>query len=479
MKYGSKAVVSSLIVKFSEQLMVKITSLIVSIVLARILDVTDFGIIAILTIFINISSAVIEGGLSTSLIQKKEVNEIDYSTVFYTSLGLAILLYGILFFSSNFIADQYDDYALALYLKVIGIILFATPFNTVQFGYVYRHMLFKKLFLATLAASVISGVIGIIMANNGFRAWALVMQTILNSIITVIMLLVLVKWKPKLLFSKEKLKEHFSYGWKLLASSLLETLYNEMRSLIIGSKYSANDLAYYNRGDTYPKAVMTSLNTSIQTVMLPVLSAEQDNKERFKEVLRKSINLSSFVVFPAMAGLAAASESFVKIILTNKWIECVPYLQLACVIYAVQPITSCNLQAVKAIGRSDLYLTLDIIKIGLGLLSLIISAVAFKTPMAIAAVSAIYAPIQLMINIIPNKKLLDYSIQEQIQDIAVPFIMSVIMFIVVHTIGFLNIRLLTKFLLQIVVGVCIYICLGIVFRAPALYEIIRRIKNKK
>ena len=236
MKYGSKAVVSSLIVKFSEQLMVKITSLIVSIVLARILDVTDFGIIAILTIFINISSAVIEGGLSTSLIQKKEVNEIDYSTVFYTSLGLAILLYGILFFSSNFIADQYDDYALALYLKVIGIILFATPFNTVQFGYVYRHMLFKKLFLATLAASVTSGVIGIIMANNGFRAWALVMQTILNSIITVIMLLVLVKWKPKLLFSKEKLKEHFSYGWKLLASSLLETLYNEMRSLIIGSK---------------------------------------------------------------------------------------------------------------------------------------------------------------------------------------------------------------------------------------------------
>lgn len=479
MNYSRGTIVSSLFIKFIEQLSVKLTSLIVSIVLARILEVSDFGLIAILTIFVHISSSIIEGGLSTSLIQKKDVRDVDYSTVFYSSLGLAVLLYVLLFASADFIADQYHNQDLSLYLRIIGLTLFVTPFNTVQFGYIYKHMQFKKMLIATLTSSAVSGVTGIVMAYNGYGAWSLVVQTMLNSIITVLMLLFLVKWKPKPLFSFVKLKEHFAYGWKLLVSSLLETFYNEVRSLVIGKKYTADDLAYYNRGDSYPKTVMTSLNTSVQTVMFPVLSSEQENRLRLKEVMRKSIALSSFIVFPVMAGFAAVADPVIRIILTEKWLPCVPYLQLACIIYAIQPINSCNLQAIKAIGRSDLYLILDIIKIGIGLLILAIAAFKFNSPMAIAVATAIYAPFQLMINAVPNQRLIDYSLKEQFQDIATPFALAILMFGVVHLLGLFNIQIWVKLVLQIFVGIIVYIGLAYIFKVPALREIKGRFTIQK
>lgn len=477
MKYSSKTVANSLAIKFIEQLSIKLTSLIVSIVLARILDVTEFGIVGILTVFVHIASSIIEGGLSTSLIQKKKVDDLDYSTVFYTSFGLAVVLYLVLFISAPFIAEQYEKEAIVAYLRVIGVMLFVTPFNTVQLGYVYKHMLFKRLLLSTLVASIVSGLIGILMAVKGFGAWSLVVQTILNSSVSVIMLLILVQWRPKLLFSFQKLKEHFSYGWKLLVSSILDTLYNEMRSLVIGKRYTVDDLSYYNRGDSYPKTIMTSLNTSIQTVMFPVLSAEQDNPEKMKEVMRKTVALSSYVVFPVMAGFAATADSFVRLILTDKWLPCVPYLQLACIIYAIQPINSCNLQAIKAIGRSDIFLIIDLIKKGLGFLILFVSAFAFKTPMAIAVSAALYAPIQLVVNAYPNSKLIHYTFFEQIKDIAVPMAMSVIMFVCVFLLNILNLRLSIRTILQIGLGVGVYFLLSIIFKVPAMDTVISRLKR--
>ena len=478
MGYSGRTVVSSLALKFAEQLLVKLTSLVVGIVLARILDVADFGVVAILTVFIHIASAIIEGGLSTSLIQKKSVDDTDYSTVFFTSFVLAIVLYIALFFSSPFIAHYYNNESITIYLRVIGIMLFVTPFNTVQLGYVYKNMLFKKLLIATLTASIISGVVGIVMANTGFGAWALVAQTILNSVVSVVMLLILVDWKPKLLFSYIKLKEHFSYGWKLLVSSLLDTFYNEMRSLVIGKRYTSEDLAFYNRGDSYPKTIMTSLNTSVQTVMFPVLSSEQDNREHMKAVMRKTVALSSYIVFPVMAGFAAISDSFVRLVLTDKWLPCVPYLQLACIIYAIQPINSCNLQAIKAIGRSDIFLIIDLIKKGIGFLILFVSAYAFHTPMAIAISSAIYAPVQLLINAYPNKKMINYSLYEQFKDIALPLLMSIIMFFVVSLLNSMPLNIWLKTILQVLAGVVIYVLLSILFRVPAMRMVVDRVKGK-
>ncbi len=479
MEYSSKTVVKSLTFKFAEQIAAKITSLIVSIVLARLLNVADFGVVAILTVFVHISSAIIEGGLSTSLIQKKQVDDVDYSTVFYTSLGLAVVLYSALFFCAPIVANIYDNVDITSFLRVIGVVLFVAPFNTVQLGYVYKHMQFKRLLIATLTASIVSGGIGIWMAYTGKGAWALVTQTIVNSTLSSALLFLLIEWKPKLLFSMEKLKSHFSYGWKLLVSSLLETLYNEMRSLIIGKRYTSEDLAYYNRGDSYPKLLMTSLNTSIQTVMFPVLSSKQDNKEQLKQVMRKAVAMTSFIVFPIMAGFAAVSECFVRVVLTDKWLFCVPYLQLACIIYAIQPINSCNLQAIKAIGRSDIYLFLDLLKKGIGFSLLFVSAFAFKTPMAIAIASAIYAPIQLLINALPNRKLIGYTFAEQMKDIALPLAMSLGMFISVFVMNYLPIHTILKLILQIITGVLLYLLFSLVFKVEALNDILFRIKHKR
>lgn len=474
MKYKNNTVIKSLAYKFTEQLLTKGTSLVVNIVLARLLDVKDFGVVAILTVFTNLCSAVIEGGLSTSLIQKTEVDDKDYSTVFYTSMALAVAMYGALFFCAPFIANIYDMSQLTLYLRVIGLILFTTPFNATQLGYVYRNMLFKKLLISTVVACLVSGGLGIFLATVGTGVWALIAQVLSNSVVAVFVLFIQIPWRPKLLFSFDRLKMHFSYGWKLLVSSIVDTLYVDIQALVIGKKYSDVDLAYYNRGDTYPKTIINSLNTAVQTVMLPVLSAEQSDKNNLKKVMRNTVAMSSFFLFPVMAGFAGVAEGFVQTILGEKWLPCVPYLQLACLAYAVRPINSCNLQAIKAIGRSDIFLWLTLIKKTIGISIVVITAFCFKTPLAIAIGVAVYAPVELLINSFPNRKLIGYRTLEQIKDIALPMIMSLIMFAIVVSMNMLDINVWFKLILQVGVGAAIYLGLSLIFKVKVVTDIISR-----
>ena len=478
MKYQNKTVVSSLAIKFLEQLLTKGTSVIVGIVLAWLLDVEDFGVIAILTVFTNLANAIIEGGLSTSLIQMKEVDDRDYSTVFYTSGVLAVILYAILFVAAPYIAIAYESPELTLYLRVIGVLLFLTPFNATQLGYVYRNMMFKRLFVSTVCASVLSGICGIALAALGAGVWALIAQTVSAGVISVLVLFVLIPWKPKLLFSVERLKHHFSYGWKMLVSSLVDTLYIDLQSLIIGGRYTETDLAYYSNGDKYPKTLSTSLNTAVQSVMLPVFAAEQDDLASLKKSMRKTVSYSSYLLFPVMMGFAAVAENFVLLALTEKWLGCVIYLQLACFAYAFRPINSCNLQAIKAIGRSDIFLRLTLIKKFIGIAVLILTAVCFRTPLAIAIGVALCAPLELVINIIPNRKLIGYSMREQLADIAFPLLMSVLMFAGVCSLTHLSLSIWLELLIQIVVGVVIYAVLTLIFKRDILADGINLVKSK-
>lgn len=478
MKYKSNVVIKSLSYKFIEQLLTKGTSLVIGVVLARLLDVDTFGVVAILTVFTSLCSAIIEGGLSTSLIQKQDVDDTDYSTVFYTSVALAVFLYGALFAAAPIIADLYDMQQLTAYLRVIGLLLFTTPFNATQLGYVYRNMLFKKLLISTVIASVVSGTVGVVMALLGMGVWALIAQHLTNGILSVMVLFVQIPWKPRKLFSVRRLKEHFSYGWKLLISSITETVYVDLQALIIGKKYTDTDLAYYNRGETYPKTIMTSLNTAVQSVMLPVMSAEQDNRDAVKAIMKKSVSLSAFLLFPVMAGFAGVAENFVTIILTDKWLLCVPYLQLACVTYAIQPINACNLQAIKAIGRSDIFLALTLIKKGIGIGIILLTAFCFQTPMAIAIGVAAFAPVELLINAIPNRKLVGYTLFEQLRDVALPMIMSLVMFIAVNAMTGLFLNVWLELFLQIGAGVAIYIVLSLLFKVNILNDLKKLVKTK-
>ena len=344
MESNKSVVIKSLIFKFMERCGYQGIAFIVQIVLARLLDPTDYGVLTLLTIFINISQVFVQSGFNTALIQRKDVTKKDYSSVFYLSISIALLLYAVLFFLAPFIADYYDMPQLKQVLRVMALILIPGAFNSIQNAKIAKEMKFKQLMYCTLGAVIISGVVGITMAYMGFGVWALVGQQFSNQVSICIIMLLVVKWRPMAVFEISRIKVLFSFGWKLLCSALLDTIYSELRSLVIGKKYNAATIGYYNRGKQFPQLIINNVNGAIQSVMLPALSKEQDNKTKMKTMMRRSIVTSSFIIFPIVMGLAVIAEPMVSLILTDKWLPCVPYLRVYCFIFAFYPIHSANLQ---------------------------------------------------------------------------------------------------------------------------------------
>ncbi len=457
-------VIKSLIYKFMERCGYQGISFIIQLILARLLDPTDYGVLTLLTIFINISQVFVQSGLNTALIQRKDVTEKDFSSVFYVSLFIAVTLYGVLFFSAPFIADFYNMPQLKSVLRVLALILLPGAFNSIQNAKIAREMQFKKLMYSTFGAAVISGTVGIAMAYMGFGVWALVGQQLSNQISICIIMIFVVKWRPLLTIEFSRVKSLFSFGWKLMCSSLIDVIYRELQSLVIGKKYNSETLGYYNRGKQFPDIVVINLNGSIQSVMLPTLSKEQDNKERMKTMMRRSIVTSSFIVFPLMMGLAVVAEPLISLLLTDKWLPCVPYLRVYCFIYAFHPIHTANLQALNAQGRSDKFLQLEIIKKIYGLITLFITVFCFDSPLAIALGGSVTTIISCFVNASPNKKLLDYSYPEQLKDILPSIIISVIMGVLVYFISLLPLTSWALLIIQIIAGMVIYVALAEIFK---------------
>lgn len=435
---------------------------IVQLVLARLLFPEDYGVIAIVAIFITIARVFVHSGFNTALIQKKNVDEKDYSSVFFLSIFISGIIYIILFLTSPFIAQFFREPLLKPVLRVISVILFLGAFKSVQVALIARKLLFKKLFFSSLGAIIISGVIAIITAYLDYGVWALVIQQTLNNLFIVIILLIVLKWRPKLYFSIKRIKILFSYSWKLLLSSLIDHIYMNIRSIIVGRIYSSSTLGFYNNGKLFPNLIVKNINGSIQSVMFPVLSNQQDKIKNVKNIVRRSIVTSSFIIFPIMIGLAAISESFIKIVLTDKWLPAVPFLQIFCFTYLLWPIHTANLQAIKAIGRSDIFLKLEIIKKASGILILIISV--FYGLYAIVIGGVISGIISTFINAYPNKRLLNYSYIDQLKDIIPSFLLSIFMGLLIFSINFISINIYIKLILQIMIGILIYILLARLFR---------------
>ena len=451
----SKQITSNLIWRLLERFGAQGVTLIVSIVLARILDPKIYGIIALITVITTILQVFIDSGLGTALIQKKNADSLDFSTVFYFNFVMCILLYIILFFAAPFIADFYKMLELVPVIRVLGLILLISGFKNIRNAYVSRHLLFKKYFFATLGGTITAAFVGIIMAYNGLGIWALVAQNLVNQLIDTIILWITVKWRPTREFSLDRLKKLFSYASKLLLSSLLDTVWGQLRQLIIGKKYSSTDLAFYNKGNEYPNYAVIALNSSIDSVLLPVMSKEQDNPQNVKAMTRRAIKTSSFILWPMMMGFAACSRAFVSIVLTDKWLPSVPYLIIFCIVYAFYPIHTANLNAIKALGRSDLFLKLEIIKkiVSLG----IILVTMWYGPLWLAIGSIVGSALSQIINTWPNRKLLGYKYHEQIMDIFPYISLSVVMAIIVYCIGNLNINNIIVLIIQVLVGILIYI----------------------
>ena len=347
-------------------------------------------------------------------------------------------------------------------LRFLSLTLFFGAFNSIQIAVVSRKMQFKKLFVSSLGAIIISAIVGIVMAYADYGVWALVAQQLSNQLIVTIILWFTVKWRPKFTFSVVRIKSLFSYGWKLLVSSLLDTLYKNLTSLFIGKMFSSATLGFYNRGEQFPYLIVSNINGSIQSVMLPTLASQQENKKRVKDIVRRSIVTSSFIIFPMMVGLAAIAEPFVNIILTEKWLPAVPFLQIFCASYALWPIHTANLQAINALGRSDIFLKLEIYKKIIGLIILGISI-----PFGVYAMTLgvfINSVLSTFINAFPNLKLIDYRFQEQWKDIIPSLLLSILMGSVVYIIKWIGMPEILTLTVQVLTGVTLYVGLAKVFR---------------
>lgn len=475
---NKKGLINNLVWKFAERMAAQMVTLIVSIVLARLLDPSHYGTVAIVTIFITLANVFVSDGFGSALIQKKDADELDYSSVLYFNLVLSIFLYLILFFLAPFIADFYGEgyEILTPVFRVLGLRLIPAAINSVQQAYVSKNMIFKKFFLSTLLGTSISGIVGIWMAYSGFGVWALVVQYLVSTTLSTAVLMFSIGNIFVLKFSLSRLKILFSFGWKILCTGLLITGYQELRALIIGKLYSSENLAYYDKGKQFPNLVVTNINVSIGAVLFPKLANQQDNIEALKQTTRNSIRFSSFIMSPMMLGLMAVADSFVSVILTDKWLPCVPLLQLFCIFYLFQPIHTANTQAIKAIGRGDLVLKLEIIRDVIQLAVLLV--VMWISVEAIVVSMAIMSMLFVFINAYPNIKLLNYTIKEQLSDILPNVIMAVIMSIVVSFIGWIPFSNLAKLFVQFFVGVGIYVFLS-VFTKNKEFEYIKRFCFKK
>lgn len=470
-------VFSNFIWRFAERCGAQLVTFIVSIVLARILTPSDYGTIALVTVFTTILQVFIDSGLSTALIQKKDADDLDFSSVFYFNFVICIILYLIMFVSAPFIADFYKDSSLVSIVRVIGLTLIISGVKGVQQSYVSRHMLFKRFFFSTLGGTIFSAVLGIIMAYAGFGVWAIVFQQLSNNAIDTLILWITVKWRPIKKFSWSRLKNLLSFGWKMLASSLLDTVYNNLRNMIIGKLYTSADLAFYNQGDKFPKLIVTNINTSIDSVLLPTMSNEQDNHVRVKDMTRRAIKISTYIMAPLMIGLAFCAKPIVQIVLTDKWLPCVPYLQIFCISYLFWPIHTANLNAIKAMGRSDLFLKLEVIKKFMGMILLLITMNI--SVMAMAYSLLISGLISQVINSWPNRYLLKYSYIDQIKDILPNIVMALIMGGFVYFISYLNLPILVSLVVQILSGGIIYLLLSILTKNDSFIYLINILKSRK
>lgn len=471
------SVIKNMSWKFAERITAQLVTFIVSIILARILDPSDYGVISLVMVFITIANVFVSDGLGSALIQKKDADSLDFSSALFFNIGFSVVLYLVLFLIApvitNFFGRNYE--ILTPILRVLGLRIIVAAINSVQQAYVSRKMIFQKFFWATLFGTVASAFVGIWMAYHGYGPWALVGQYLTNTTVDTIVLALVLHKKPIIAFSFERVKKLFDYGIKILGSGLLIVTYTEIRSFIIGKVYTSSDLAYYDKARQFPSLFVNNIVSSISAVLFPKMASEQDDLSQIKATTKRSIRFTSYLMCPLMFGLAAVAEPLVRVLLTDKWLPCAPLLQVLCVAYLWQPIHSANLQAIKALGRSDIILKLEVVKKSIELVVLL--AVMFISVDAIVISMSVNATLFVAINAMPVKKLMNYSMKEQIKDMAPSFIMAALMAIVVWVLKYLPISTFLILIIQVVIGACLYLAMSLVSRNPEFKYLLGLIKG--
>ena len=416
-----KKMASGLVWTFAESASAKIVNFLVTLVLARLLMPAEYGTVAIVNVVIAFLDVIVISGMGSALVQKKDSDSLDFSTITWFSLSLAVILYAFLYVSSDAIAAFFNSMDLVLILRVMGIRLFLSAINSVQHAYVSKHLLFKNFFYATLIGTVISAVVSIIMAYHGYGVWALVAQQLLNSIINTFVIRLIIPWRLQLKFSFDRFKGLFAFGWKLLFSSLLDTLYNEIVSISIGKKYSKSDLAYYDKGKHIPETISTVIARSMNKALFPTMSKVQQDTEQIKSLARNNTRVTAMFMYPILVFFIVTSHDLICFLFTEKWEESSFYMQVLCFFYLIKPFSSINLSITKALGRSDILLRNNFIRKVLGISVILVMVFQFDSPRHVVLGVLITGILDVIINMAPNKKLINYSVYRQIMD-TIPFL---------------------------------------------------------
>ena len=462
--------------KFFEQVMSQIVSFFISIILARLLTPHDYGEVALVNVFIIIASVFVTSGFSTSLIQKKGADDLDFSTIFYCSLIFSFLLYLVIYVSAPLISNFYYNKDLIPVIRVLGFVLPILAINSIQQAYVARSLAFKKIFFSTTFATIASGIIGIILAINNFKVWALVYQYLVNNVLSAFVLFVQIPWRPKFHFSINRAKSFMAYGGKVMVADFLGNFFAQLRSLVIGRFYTPADLAFYNRGQQFPNLLSNNVDTTISSVLFPYMSQSADDPQKLKSIARRALRISSFLIMPLMFGLMVTAKPLILLLLTKKWVKAVQFMQWLCVANAFSTITNANLQIMKASGRSDLLLKIELLKKPVYIVLLFISIKI--NILSVAITMTIYSVYAAIVNAKPNKKIIGYSYKEQISRSAQSLLLSLRMALIIWGLDRLPISLSLILIIQISLGIFIYVLGAYFFHLDSLKYLVNFILKK-
>ena len=441
----------------------------VGLVLARLLSPEEYGLIGIITIFIAVFNSIVDSGFSNALIRKNDANDIDYNTVFFTNLVVSLFLFVVLYVSAPAIGVFFNRPLLIPLLRVMGLVIIINAFAIIQRTILIKKVDFKTQTKASLISSISSGVIGICMALYGLGVWSLVGQQLSRQLLNTACLWLFSRWYPKFQFSCNSFWGLFKFGWKLLVSGLIDTIWREINNVVIGKCYSPATLGQYARAQQFASICSSNLTSVVQRVSYPVLSSVQDEKERLKNGYKRIIKVTMLLTFTLMLGLAAVSKPMILVLIGNQWLPCVPYLQIICLQMMLYPLHSLNLNMLQVQGRSDLFLKLEIIKKIIAVGPLLLGV--FVNIYWMLGGSVITGFIAYYLNAYYSGPFLNYSIKEQVKDILPSFGVAVAMAVPVFAMSFIPMNPCIMLPLQIVLGAIITISICEVTKLPEYMEI--------
>ena len=475
-KNTKKEISSNMLWRFADKWGSQIISLIITTIIARILEPEAYGTVAIINAFINIFSVFSDCGLSDSLIQKKDADDLDYSTAFIANTFLCITIYLVIFACSPLIAKFYNIDSLTILIRVSAISILISAYKNIQHAYVAKKLMFKKYFFASIIGTVGSGILGILMAINGYGVWALIISNLFDMAVDTLCCMVMVSWRFKIGFSFERLKRLFNFGSKILLVNFIERIYNKLYQLVIGKFYTSEDLAFFDKGDNLSGKLISNVDYSISSVLFPVMSDKQNEKDNVKKIAKETLKINFYIVTPLLIGLAIVAEPLIKVVFTDKWLPAVPFVRIFCIIRLFVPINTININIIRSLGRSDIYLKQQSMKRILNILILILTA---KYGVMVIAYGLIVNAIKdVIIQAYPCKKLIEYSLIEQFKDVLSTVIIGLVMGTTVYFVGMINLGTLEVLIIQIVVGIAIYVGTSIITKNNNFYSILNAIRNK-